>query len=380
MIRSFVKRVSAHLMVLALLCAAPVWLRAQTSDDQSKDADQSWKASSDSELPDAAQSVRTSESHKKSGNRSIDKRTTEGVGPDGSPQMVKDVETETVKVNATTTRIIRRTYGRSLNGERTLTQVQEEEQRELPNGATKSTSTTSQVDFNGRLQVQEREERETRNVNAGTKESRLVISLPDTNGGLSPVTRKVERETKTGQDTSKFQKSVESRDLNGGWQITESSEGTIRENGGQKTIDETVSKADINGRLAVDSRKVTKEAADDQGATRSTVETYSRETLGSAPDSSLHLNQRVTTVVKNKANGSTRETQVEDRNTANPSDGVRVSSKTIDIVHSGPNGTSQTRTVQADTGNGSLGVVEVDTRKSDQKPVKVDIAPAEKPK
>lgn len=378
MIRSFVKKISAGSIVLAFFCLAPAWLVAQTSDDKN-DADQSWKASSDSELPDAAQSVRTSESHKKAGNRTLDKRTTEGVGPDGSPQMVKDVETETVKVNATTTRIIRRTYGRSLNGERTLTQVQEEEQRELPNGATKSMLTTSQVDFNGRLQVQEREERETRNVNAGTKESRLVISLPDANGGLSPATRKVERETKTGQDTSKFQKSVESRDLNGGWQITESSEGTIRENGSQKTIDETVSKADINGRLAVDSHKVTKEVSDDQG-TRSTVETYSRETLGSAPDNGLHLNQRVTTVVKSKANGSTRETQVEDRNVANPSDGVRVSSKTIDIVQAGPNGTSQTRTVQADTGNGSLGVVEVDTRKSDQKPVKVDIAPTDKPK
>jgi hypothetical protein len=324
--------------------------------------------------------VRTSETHKKSGNRTVDKRSIEGVGPDGRYQTVKDVETESVKVNATTTRTITRTFGRSLNGERTLTQVQEEETRELPNGTTKTTVTTSHPEFDGRLQVQEREERETKNLSPTTQETRATISVPDTEGRLSPVIRTVERQTKTGESTSKFTKSKESRNLNGGWQMLEAREGTIRESGGQRSTDDTVSKADIDGNLSVASRTLTNDSVDSHGDTQSTVETYSKETLGSAPDSDLHLSQRVTTVVRNKANGSTREEQVEDRSIANPSDGVHATSKTIDIVRTGPAGTSVTRMTQMERGNGSLDAIEVDTRKSDQKPIKVEIAPADKPK
>ena len=161
--------------------------------------------------------------------------------------------------------------------------------------------------------------------------------------------------------------------------MMETREGTIEESGAQRTTDETVSKADVNGNLSVASRTVTSDALDSHGDTRSTVETYSKETLGSAPDRDLHLSQRVTTVVKNKANGSTREMQVEDRSIANPSDGIRASSKTIDIVRTGPTGTSEKRTTHMERGNGSLDAIEVDTRKSDQTPIKVEIAP-DKPK
>ena len=50
------------------------------------------------------------ESHSKSGNRSVDKQRVEVLGPDGHYQPDSDTETETIKVNDSTTRTVVRTY------------------------------------------------------------------------------------------------------------------------------------------------------------------------------------------------------------------------------------------------------------------------------
>jgi hypothetical protein len=364
---------------VVFLCLSAPSAFGQSTDAESGNSDKPWSATSESSYTSGVNNVRTSESHTKSGDRTVDKQSLQRVGPDGRYENFMDVETETVKVNASTTKTITRTFGRGINGERTLVQIVEEQKQELPGGGSKSVRTASNPDFNGRLQVVQQEVRETKNVSRETQETRATTFLGDANGNLSPTSRTVERQTKTGESLTKFQKSTESRDLNGGWQLTETREGTIRQDGKERTIEETLSRADANGRLAVAGRTVSKEVTDARGDTRSMVENYSNLIPGAAPDGSLHLNQRVTTARKAGANGSTTEKQVEGRNTGNPSDGLRVSSKTIDIVRTGPGGTTESRTTQSVGGSGSLGVVEVDTRKSDQAPaVKVEIAPAKK--
>lgn len=362
---------------MAVAWMAPA-LRAQTSEGEA--ADKSWSATSDSQYSSGVNNTRTSESHKVSGNKTVDKRSLQNVGPDGRYQNYQDVETETVKVNATTTRAITRTYDRDANGARVLVQVTEEESKELPNGGARRVKTTSNPDYNGRMQAVQSEVQETKKVNPDVVETSTTVSLPGSSGGLTPMSRSVERQTKTGENSSKFRKSTENRDLNGGWQLTETREGTTIERGDQKTTEETVSRADANGRLSVASRTVSKEVTGADGQARSTVETYSSDAPGAAPDTGLRLNRRTTTVQKKGAGGSKTETQVEDLNPGSPSEGLRVSSRSIDIVKAGPNGTSETRTTEALGGSG-LDVVQVDTRKSDQVPaVKVEIAPATKPK
>jgi hypothetical protein len=364
-------------VVSLCLCAPSAF--GQSTDAESGNSDKPWSATSESSYTSGVNNVRTSESHTKSGDRTVYKQSLQRVGPDGRYENFMDVETETVKVNASTTKTITRTFGRGLNGERTLVQIVEEQKQELPGGGSKSVRTASNPDYNGRLQVVQQEVRETKNISRDVQETRATTFLGDMNGNLSPASRTVERQTKAGESLTKFQKSTESRDLNGGWQLAETHEGTIRQDGKERTTDETISRTDANGRLSVASRTVSKEVVDKSGETRSMVESYSKETPGAAPDGSLHLDQRVTTVRKAGANGSTTEKQIEGRNTGNPSDGLRVSSKTIDIVRTGPGGTTESRTTQSVGGDGSLSVVEVDTRKSDQVPgVKVEIAPAKK--
>jgi hypothetical protein len=70
---------------------------------------------------------------------------------------------------------------------------------------------------------------------------------------------------------------------------------------------------------------------------------------------------------------------VEQPNPGAPNASLRVTTKTIDIVRSGASGTQSTSTIQVRDASGSFNVVSVDTRKSDQVPVKpVQTAPAEK--
>ena len=338
------------------------------------------RVESESQYVNGANPVQRTETHEQKGNRTIDKSSLKRMGANGQYEPYMDVETETVKVNDSTTRVITRTYGRGSNGEKNLVQVQEEEKQELANGGSKSVRTNSAPDAGGRLQMVQREVEETRATGANTVEKKTTLFATDSYSNFAPVKKTVEVQTKTGENASQYRTTVESSDLSGNWKVTEKREGKVRQAGQEKTTDETVSRVDGNGVLSVAERKVSKEAADKSGDTRSTVEEYSNEIPGAAPDGKLHLNQRVTTVKKTGEKGSRTEQQVENRNPGSPNDGLRVGAKTIDIVRAGQGGTSQTRTTQTLNGSGSLAVVEVDTVKTQSPPaVKVDIAPT-KPK
>ena len=130
------------------------------------------------------------------------------------------------------------------------------------------------------------------------------------------------------------------------------------------------------------SRTVSKESESASGEKRAAVETYSVDAPGSARDGSLHLVDRTTTVQHSSRMGQqTTEKQVEQPNPGDPNSGLQLTTRTIDIVRPGPSGAQATRTIQTLGPNGSLGIVSVDTSKSDNiQPLQVQIAPSEKPK
>jgi hypothetical protein len=130
------------------------------------------------------------------------------------------------------------------------------------------------------------------------------------------------------------------------------------------------------------SRTVSKESESASGEKRDAVETYSVDAPGSARDGSLHLVDRTTTVQHSGPTGQqTTEKQVEQPNPGDPNSGLQVTTRTIDIVRPGPAGAQATRTIQTLGPNGSLGIVSVDTSKSDNiQPLQVQIAPSEKTK
>jgi hypothetical protein len=290
-----------------------------------------------------------------------------------------DVQKETVKVNASTVRTIERKLARDPDGRQTLVQVTEEEKRSLPGGEVKVVRTTSNPDGNGALQIAQREEQDTRQINPNVQETKSTLLTPSPNGGLTASMQTTDRETKTGEHNVEFRKSTLLPDSNGNWQLSEVREGTVKDDGKDRTKDERVLRTGTDGNLSLVERTVSKESENAAGEKRNTVETYSTDLPGTPIDGTLRLNQRVTTVQRKDGNGAqSTERQVEQRNPAQPSDSPRVTEQAIDIVKPGLGGvTRETQTVRSLDSNGSLGVVSVDTRKQNSTPaVQVDIAPA----
>jgi hypothetical protein len=379
--------------IFLVVWLTPLCALAQTqssSDASSGETNQSWTATTQQQLPSSVNPTRTSETHTEAGSRTVDNQSTEHMGMYGRYEPYLDVQKETVKVDATTMRTVERTFGRDSDGRKTLVQVTEEEKRSLPGGEVKVVRTTSNPDANGGLQIVQREIADIRQTSPNVQETKTTLLTPTPNGGLAASVQAEERQTKTGDHNVEFRKSTLLPDLNGNWRLSEVREGTVKDDGKDrtKTKEERVLRPGTDGNLSVVERTVSKESENAAGEKRDTVETYSTDVPGSAVDGSLHLNQRVTTVHRKDEDGAqSTEKQIEQRNPAQPSDSLRVTQQAIDIVRPGIvrpglGATSrETQTIRSLDSNGNLGVVSVDTRKQDNAPaIQVDIAPAKPPK
>jgi hypothetical protein len=371
-------RYVARILLTVWLTPLGALAQAQGASDASTgDANRSWKATTRQQLPGSANPTRTSETHTEAGGRTVDNKSVERVGMYGGYEPYQDVQKETVKVDATTARTIEHTFGRDSDGRKTLVQVTEEEKRSLPGGEVKVVRTTSNPDANGGLQIVQRELQDTRQTSPTVQETKTTLLTPSPNGGLVASRQTEERQTMSNGHDVEFRKSTLLPDLNGGWQLSEVREGTIKENGKDRTKEERVLRPGSDGSLSVVERTVGKEAENAAGEKRGTVETYATDVPGG--DGRLSLEQRVTTIQRKDQNGTqSTEVRTEQRDPGQPSDGVRVTQKAIDIVRPGLDGTNQeTQTIQSLDSNGNLGVVSIDTRKQDNpSAIRVDIAPA----
>jgi len=358
-----------------------LWAQTQSNPEaSSSDSSKSWTATTVPELSGNTNPTRTSETHTEADGRTVERQSVERIGLDGSYEPYLDTEKETVKVDATTVKTISRTFGRDSEGRKTLVQVTEEEQRSLPRGEVKIVRTTSDPDANGNLQIVQREIQDTKQTNPEAQETKTTVLMPDANGGLAPSLQTEERQTKINDHDVEIHKSTLLPDGNGHWQVSEVREGTIKDDGKNRTTEERVSRPDANGNLGVIEKTVRKESESAPGEKRETEETYSTDIPGSAGDGSLHLNQRVTTVDrKGEDGGQSTEKQVEQRDPGAPGDALRVTQKAIDIVRPGTDSTKkETQTIQALDSNGNLAVVSVDIGKKEEKnsAIQVEIAPA----
>src|SRR5215813_3315939 len=129
----FVKNSMKSILILALCGGMALSLPAQ---EPQKSGDESWTKTSETANPNFNPS-RTTESHTKSGNQTVDKQRLEVLGPNGRYQASSEIETETIQVNDATTRTVVRTYRWDGNGRKTLAQVTEEESRTTASGDTR---------------------------------------------------------------------------------------------------------------------------------------------------------------------------------------------------------------------------------------------------
>jgi hypothetical protein len=358
---------------LVLCLGLAVCARAQAAP--SNNSDESWVANSqssrDNEIPS-----RTTESHTTFGNHRVDKQSMEVLGPDGEYQPYLEIEKETIEINATTTRTVVRTYSWDANRKRNLVQLAEEA-RTSASGDSQEIRTTSNPDVNGNLQIVRREVTGTTKTSPDSQQVQTTIYLADGNGGFTPSLQTREL-LKLGTDhTVQVKKTILQPDADGNWKVSELREGTIKEEGTNRTTDERVSHADLDGKLSEVSSTVSKQTEDAAGEPSNTVDTYSVDAPGRTRDASLYLNSRVTTVQKKDSGGETTDEQVKEPDPGNPSDGLRVTEKTTDVARSGPSGTQQTKIFQVRDINGTYNVIAVQTRKTDQAPAaQAQAAPA----
>ena len=361
-----------------------LWL-AQVCLAQDASGSQSWTASSQQgDLGGNVNPTRTSETHTESNGRIVDKTSVETLGPDGRYVPYPETEKESVRVNDTTVRNIERTFARGPNGERTLIQERQEESRSLPGGEQKVVRTTSSPDVNGALQVVRRELEDTKQPSPGVRETHTTVLAPDVNGGLTPAVQIEQRETKTSDGTIEFKKSTLLSDGTGRWQLSEVRESTTKQESDRvRSKDERVLRPNSNGSLAIVERTVSKQTEAGSGERHDTSDTYSTNVPGQAGDDHLQLVQRESTVRRTTATGAQSTTrQVQQPSPGNPSDGLHLTTETIDIVRPGSGGnTDQTRTILTTDSNGQLGEVWIDTGKTgNPSAIQVDTRTSAKPK
>jgi hypothetical protein len=359
-----VSRLLINWIISVILCVG-LAVSAQAQDAQANRSDGSWTATTENSVTNANPS-RTTESHVKSGNRSVDTQRVEVLGLNGRYQPDSETEKETVQVNATTTRTVVRTYMWDGNGRRKLAQVTEEEARSTASGDAQTVRKTLTSDVNGSLRVVQRETADTRKTSPDVQETKTTVYLADGNGGFTTFRQTQELQKRSADHRLEETKTTLLPDGNGNWKVGEVKEKTIQDDGKNRTTEERVSRPDLEGRLSEFSRTVGQEAETTAGEKNNTIDTYSTNVPGLAGDGRLHLNQRVTTVQKKNSDGETTEQQVEQPNPGNPNDGRQVRAKTKYIVRYGASGSQQTKTVQERDVNGNFNVVSVEKRKLDQ--------------
>ncbi|HMJ20292.1 MAG TPA: hypothetical protein VK513_00240 [Terriglobales bacterium] len=368
------------LAVLAYFFAYPA-LWAQTADSQTGDADKSWTATTESQS-DNVNPTRTTESHTRNGNRTLDSQSIQRRGTDGHFEPYQDIEKETVKVDATTTRTTTRAFALGADGAKILVQITEEEKHTSAGGDSSVVRSISNPDINGKLQMVQRQVEETTKISKNVEDTKTTVMLPSVNGGLAPAMKVEERRTLGANNLVESQKTTLRPDGAGNWQVDEIRQATTWQGGKNRSTEERISRPDSDGKLGEISRTVSKESETASGEKRNTVETYSLDVPGSARDGGLHLVERSTTSQRTNSTGQqTTEQRVEQPNPGDPGSGLQVITLTTDTVRPSPSGAQATRTIQARDANGSLGVVSVDTTKSDNiHAIQVQIAPSESPK
>jgi hypothetical protein len=362
-------------LLVIVLCAGAC-LAAQAQDSQAN-KDENWTTTSESKT-EGTNPARTMESHSKSGNRSVEKQRVEVLGTDGRYQPASDTETETIKVDDSTTRTVVRTYTWDGNGRRQLSEVTEEDARTTGGGDKQVTRTTSDRDANGNLQVMQREVENSAKSGADTQETKKTVYRADGNGGFSTLRQTHEVEKRNADKSVEVKKTMLIPDGNGGWQVGEVKEQTIKEDGKKRTTEERVSRPDVNGKLSELSRTVGEETETAAGEKSSTVDTYSDQLPGSAGNGTLQLRRRVTTVQKKDASGERAEQQIEEPNLGTPSNGLQTRAKTKYVVQYATAGTDKTKTTQVPDSAGTFKDASGESQKSDR-PAPAPEKPADTP-
>jgi len=378
-------RLGRVLLMIGGLWCCTLSLFSQTSDAPSTDQpNRSWTATTDLKSDNLLSThipVRMVESHSQNGNRTLDERSVQIQGTDGYLKPYQEIEKETLQVDATTVRTTIRTFGRDVNGAKSLIQVSEEEKHTLPGGDLSVLRITLNPDVNGKLQPVQRDLVETKK-DKNIEETNVTVMLPNINGGFAPAFKTHELSKRRVDGTTESQKTTLVPDGAGKWEVSETQQVTTTQEGANRTAEERVIRRDFEGKLGDVSRVVSEESNGNSEEKRTIVETYSIDVPGTARDGHLHLVERAVTERHTSTSGEqVTEKKVEQPGPGDPLSPLRISVLVNDKTVPGPSGKLSTVTIGARDLNGRMRIVSVDTRKSDRIPtIQIQQVPSEQPK
>jgi hypothetical protein len=324
-------------------------------------AGQSWTANAQSDLTYGNPS-RTTESHIKSGNRTVDKKAVEVLGLDGQYQPFFAVETEQIRESPTLTRSITRTYNPGPNGDDQLTQVTESETQNSADGSARTVQTTSQPDSLGNLAVVGREITAT-TKSAASQDSQTTVYLPDVDGDLAASMQVNQQEHSAGGETY-MKKTTLLPDASRNWQVYESQEKTVKEDTRNRTSEDRSARLDFEGNVSPVSAVITTEK-NVNGERTSASQMYSIDVAGSTRSQNLRPLQSSTTVQKTESGRAVTEQQIVQ---PNPFDPEIDFFNTTHIMVKESSGTEETFKVTAQYPDGSPSVVLLETRTIERLP------------
>ena len=344
-------------LVLIVCLASATFAGAQVP---SPAPDESWNATSQTAVSNV-NPFRTAESHVKSGNRTVDKKTVEVLGPDGRYQPYYEVETETIQESPTVTRSIARTYAPDSDGHVKLTQITETE-TQTSDGVTRTVQTMSNNSYEERFHVAERKIIETTKGSESQK-TQTTVYQPSINGDLAPTLKINEQQKQDPNGNIETEKETLLPDGSGVWQVHEVHDQTVTGDAGNRTTDERTSQRDSEGNVSSVSRVITKDT-NVNGQLTSSTENYSVDVPGYTRDRNLHPVQKATTVRTAEPNRVVTEQHV--RSPGSGWKDVDTIVTTKDVLTTGSSGTDETITVTARYPGGYPAVVAIETRKSDR--------------
>jgi len=356
-----------YLFISQVTAALILWLALATvanAQASISGADESWTATTQN-VTSHSNPYRTTESHIKSGNRTLDEKTVEVPGPDGRYQRYFRTEIETIQESPTLSRSIARTYNPGQDGNEHLTQITEAETHNSDD-VSRTVQTTSNDRYDGRFRVVEREIAVT-TKSSDSQKTQTTVYLPSITGELPPSMQINEQRSHSPNGNTETKKETLFPDMKGGWQVYEVREQTAKGDAQNRTTDDRVSRHDFQGNVSVVSEVISKDT-NVKGQLTSTSETSSVDIPGSARDGTLRPLQSSTTVRTTEPGQIITEQQV-----VQPGPGekdLKTVFNTRDVVVKGNSGTEETVTVTAQYPDGYPSVVTVETRKSDRVDVK----------
>ena len=285
----------------------------------------------------------------------------------GRLEPVEETRTETARTGPTATQSVVERYGFAESRRPFLAEKRQTDRETSANGTTHTVERAWVPDVNGSLGPVVQQVESTSSVTPEGSRSETVVRQLGPGGTLEERERTEHTSRRDGAGIVREETTQRLRDLNGGWQSTETRSLDVRGAGTGQTIEEeVVQRPDLNGRLTLTERNVTRRSRTD-GRDEAVTETYSQEPQGSTASSApLRLTRRVRSSTTKAADGgrSTVE-EVEARNLVSAGDSLRVVQRTVVTERRiGPNRWSTERQVFELDANGRMSLIATESEET----------------